>query len=168
MPNKIIPYNKSLKHLARKLRKESTLSEVLLWKQIKGKAIGYEFHRQVPVDNFIVDFFCHELCLAIEIDGSSHDNELAIANDITRQQRLEGMGLRFIRFTDKDVKTNISGVVRALEIAIEEIHLHIQTSPLTPFAYAAEAIRKGGIAIWRIYPNKYSPLRVRLAGSEGG
>jgi len=49
------------------------LLEVLLWNQIKGKAFGYEFHRQVPVDEFIVDFYCHELMLAIEIDGNSHD-----------------------------------------------------------------------------------------------
>ena len=69
MKNKIIPYNPKLKDLARKLRKESTLSETLLWKQIKNKSLGVEFHRQVPLDNFIVDFYCHELMLAIEIDG---------------------------------------------------------------------------------------------------
>ena len=73
MKNKIIPYNPKLKELARELRKNSTLSEVLLWIKIKGKAMGVEFHRQVPIDNFIVDFYCHELMLTIEIDGSSHD-----------------------------------------------------------------------------------------------
>jgi len=75
MKNKIIPYNPKLKELARELRKNSTLSEVLLWLKIKGKVMGVEFHRQVPIDNFIVDFYCHELMLAIEIEGSSHDEK---------------------------------------------------------------------------------------------
>jgi very-short-patch-repair endonuclease len=71
--NIIIPYNPNLKQFARHLRNNSTLSEILLWKQIKNKAFGIEFHRQVPIDEFIVDFYCHELMLAIEIDGISHD-----------------------------------------------------------------------------------------------
>jgi len=61
MKNKIIPYNPKLKELARELRKNSTLSEVLLWLKIKAKVMGVEFHRQVPIGNFIVDFYCHEL-----------------------------------------------------------------------------------------------------------
>ena len=73
MRTKIIPYNPKLKPLARKLRKNSTLSEILLWKQIKGKKLGCEFHRQVPINNYIVDFYCHELNLVIEIDGDSHN-----------------------------------------------------------------------------------------------
>jgi very-short-patch-repair endonuclease len=66
--NKILFYNPDLKEAARKLRKNSTLSEILLWQKIKGKALGYEFHRQVPINEFIVDFYCHELKLIIEID----------------------------------------------------------------------------------------------------
>jgi very-short-patch-repair endonuclease len=71
--NKVIPYNPKLKELARELRKNSTFSEVLLWNEIKKKSMGYEFHRQVPIDEFIVVFYCHELLLAIEVDGSTHD-----------------------------------------------------------------------------------------------
>jgi hypothetical protein len=48
----------------------------LLWRQIKGQTLKYEFHRQVPIDEFIVDFYCHELKLAIEIDGDSHNDIL--------------------------------------------------------------------------------------------
>ena len=70
---KIIAYNSALKPLARKLRKEGTLGEVLLWNAIKGKQIdGLSFYRQRPIDNYIVDFFCPERMLAIEIDGFSH------------------------------------------------------------------------------------------------
>ena len=63
---KIIPYNPKLKPLARALRKNMTLSEVLLWQELKGKNVmGYDFDRQRPIDNFIVDFYCKELQLAM-------------------------------------------------------------------------------------------------------
>ena len=93
--NKLIYYNPELKEKARHLRNESTFSEILLWLKIKGKVFGYEFHRQVPLDEYIVDFYCHELGLAIEIDGSSHDNKFDY--DLKRQRRLESLGVRFIR-----------------------------------------------------------------------
>jgi very-short-patch-repair endonuclease len=117
--NKIIPYNPKLKILAHKLRTNSTLSEVLLWQNIKGKSYGYEFHRQVPIDEFIVDFYCHELQLAIEIDGNTHDYNYDA--DDNRQRRLESFGISFVRFSDYDVKRNINDVLRALEFVIMEI-----------------------------------------------
>ena len=75
---KIIPYNKNLKVLARKLRKEMTFGEVLLWNELKGdKLWGFDFDRQRCIDNYIVDFYCKDLMLAIEIDGMSHNYEEA-------------------------------------------------------------------------------------------
>jgi len=118
-PNKIIPYNPKLKNLARELRKNSTLAEVLMWQNIKGKCYGYEFHRQVPISDFIVDFYCHELRLAIEIDGNTHDYNFDY--DELRQKQLESLGISFIRFSDRDVKRNINDVLRALEFVISEI-----------------------------------------------
>ena len=69
----IIPYNPKLREFARFLRNNSTLSEVLLWKQIKNKSLGVEFKRQVPILEYIVDFYCQELRLVIEVDGNTHD-----------------------------------------------------------------------------------------------
>jgi len=115
----IIPYNPKLKNLARQLRKNSTLAEVLLWQNIKRKSYGYEFHRQVPIDEYIVDFYCHELHLAIEIDGYTHDYNFD--KDEKRQKNLENLGISFVRFSDYDVKRNINDVLRALEIVIKEI-----------------------------------------------
>jgi very-short-patch-repair endonuclease len=117
--NKIIPYNKNLRVLARQLRNNSTLSEVLFWNNIKGKSYGYEFHRQVPINVFIVDFFSHELNLAVEIDGNTHDYNYE--HDKHRQTTLENLGVRFIRFSDYDVKNNINDVLRALEFTIRNI-----------------------------------------------
>ena len=121
MKNKIIPYSPELKKLARKLRKQGILSEVLLWKKIKNKSLSVEFHRQVPIDKFIVDFYCHELLLAIEIDGNSHHIEEVAVNDVYRQNRLENLGVHFIRFDDLQVKQNMNDVIRCLMGKIEEL-----------------------------------------------
>jgi len=83
--------------------------------------LGVEFHRQVPIDEYIVDFYCHELFLAIEIDGSSHVFDEVQINDIKRQERLESLGVRFIRFDDLDVKRNMQEVVRQLVLKVEEL-----------------------------------------------
>jgi len=109
----IIPYDPKLKEIARRLRNNSTLSEILLWRHLKGKQmLGYDFDRQKPIDNYIVDFFCNELMLAIEIDGISH--EYKVEKDGIRQRQLESLGIRFLRFTDSDVKKNLEGVVTSI------------------------------------------------------
>ncbi len=119
MRNKIIPYNPRLKELARKLRKQGILSEVLLWKEIQRKAFGVEFHRQVPMLEYIVDFYCHELMLVIEIDGITHDFEGAEAKDETRQKEIEAYGVTFLRFNDSEIKKNMRGVLQAIEHTVE-------------------------------------------------
>ncbi len=74
-----------------------TLSEVLLWQEFKGKQmLGYDFDRQRPIDNYIVDFYCKDLQLAIEIDGESHTHEEVAENDKKRQIRLEELGVRIL------------------------------------------------------------------------
>ena len=120
MKRKPLPYNPKLKQLARQLRKNSTLSEVLLWNHLKGKQMmDYDFHRQKPIDKHIVDFFCPELMLVIEIDGSSHEIEGAYEKDQQRQQRLEDLGVSFLRFDDLTVKQDIWQVLGAIEVWIE-------------------------------------------------
>ena len=121
MRNKIIPYNPKLKEYARQLRNNSTLSEVLLWQNIKNKALGIQFHRQVPLLEYIVDFYCHELQLAIEIDGDSHLYKYEY--DCKRQGELEQQGVRFIRFSDADVKNNMFSVGLSLEQIISELKI---------------------------------------------
>lgn len=121
-----IYYNPELTALAREFRNNSTLSEVLLWSELKtGRMLGFDFHRQKPIDNFIVDFFCYDLMLAIEIDGSSHDNK--VEYDKFRQKKLESLGIRFLRFDDLDLK-------QKMEWVLEEIRIWIKASntPLVP------------------------------------
>jgi very-short-patch-repair endonuclease len=112
--NTIIPYREDLKEKARELRKNSTLSEILFWQEVKErKLMGFQFHRQVPMLDFIVDFYCHELQLAIEIDGDSHD--YSFDYDIKRQSELERYGVQFLRFDDLEIKKNMQNVLRTLE-----------------------------------------------------
>ena len=118
MPN-IIPYNPKLREFARYLRNNSTLSEVLLWKEIKNKALGVEFKRQVPILDYIVDFYCQELKLAIEVDGHIHD--FRYIEDKVRQEQIEQWGITFIRFSNEDIKTNMFSVVLSLESKIDEL-----------------------------------------------
>jgi len=107
---RIIPYNPKLVTLAKNLRNKSTVAEIKLWQCLKGKQVfGYDFDRQKPIDNYIVDFFCNELMLAIEIDGITHDQKLE--DDKIRQQKLESLGIRFLRFYDNDVRNNLDGVL---------------------------------------------------------
>lgn len=115
----LIPYNPKLKERARQLRKNMTLSEVLLWNRLKGGQMrGLDFDRQRPLDEFIVDFYCKRLKLAIEIDGASHDGKEE--KDARRQKRLESYGVRFLRFRDDDVKRDVEGVVRRIENWVSE------------------------------------------------
>jgi len=117
----IIPYDPKLKELSRNLRKQSTLSEVLLWNQLKQRQMrGYQFLRQRPLDQYIVDFFCPDSMLAIEIDGESHNLEIQVKQDPIRQKRLEAFGVRFLRFTDMDVTKNMNGVLQRIAAWIDE------------------------------------------------
>jgi very-short-patch-repair endonuclease len=114
-----IPYKPYLKELARQLRNNSILSEVLLWQELKGrKMLGFDFHRQKPLDSFIVDFYCSALKLAIEIDGDTHNYKFE--EDVARQWQLENFGIRFLRFTDLEIKQDMLNVLKTIETWILE------------------------------------------------
>ena len=112
MRNKIIPYRKDLKAKARELRKNSTLSEVLLWAELRKKQLGVQFHRQVPILDYIVDFYCHEMKLAIEVNGISH--EYKVAYDKKRVSRLQSESINVLIFDDLDIKNNIKWVLNEI------------------------------------------------------
>ena len=115
MEEHIVYYNPKLKVRSQKLRNDMTKGEVILWQRLKqSRMMGYDFDRQKPIDQFIVDFYCKALSLAVEIDGSVHDSEAAQAYDAERQTRLEGLGIRFLRFRDEAVKTHPNAVCQQI------------------------------------------------------
>lgn len=120
-PLHIIPYKKELVAKARYLRKNSTPGEIELWKGLKGKQVlGYDFDRQKPIDHFILDFYCKELKLGIEIDGRSHDYKLGY--DEKRELRLNTLGVNILRFSEEDAKNYT-------ESCINEINTWIKNNP---------------------------------------
>jgi len=127
MRRKIIPYNPHLKEKARYLRNNSTFTEIMLWNYLKNKQLkGYDFHRQKPVGDFIVDFFCNELMLALEVDGESHYGNGE--HDVQRQNKIEQFGISFLRFDDMEVQHNLDGVLKKIEEWIEK-HEAIHPKP---------------------------------------
>ena len=86
--------------------------------------------RQKPIDNYIVDFFCYELMLAIEIDGEAHNYK--VEKDQVRQNRLESLGINLLRFLDIDVKINMNGVLLTLNTWINNFELARTKHPPDP------------------------------------
>lgn len=89
---------------------------------------GYQFARQKPIENYIVDFYCNKLSLVIEIDGESHHGK--VSSDMRRQQFLESLGLTVLRFNDADVKRDMNNVLMAIQGWIEQSK---KQPPLSPF-----------------------------------
>ncbi|WCT13932.1 endonuclease domain-containing protein [Mucilaginibacter jinjuensis] len=119
MKRKIIPYNIKLKELAKKLRNDSTPGEIKLWRHLNSKQFyGYDFHRQKPLLNYIVDFYCYELNLVIELDGRYHSNEEKYNQDLIRDTELNQYDLAVIRFDESDVIHDLDNVLRTIETYI--------------------------------------------------
>ncbi len=111
----------------KELRHNMTKAEVLLWIELKGrKVMGYKFRRQFGIDIYVVDFYCPELKLAIEVDGATHFTDEDIAYDKDRQERIEQLGVRFLRFTNLDIYDSLECVMEVIRNKIKEI----ETTPL--------------------------------------
>jgi len=105
------------------LRKNMTKAEIILWSKLKGKQLnGLKFRRQYGIKNYIVDFYCPELRLAIEIDGGVHCYDSRITYDEQRQKEIEELGIKVLRYTNNDVVKNLEGVLNDI----------VTTTPLSP------------------------------------
>ena len=94
-------------------------AEVILWSKLKGKQLGgYKFRRQCSVGSYLLDFYCPSKKIAIEVDGDNHFSRSAKRNDALRQDWIEGFGIRFLRFTNDEVRKNLDGVLMTIEAAL--------------------------------------------------
>ena len=108
-----LPYNKGLKRFARELRKNMTDAERRVWMRIRMKQLkGFQFYRQKNIGNYIVDFYCPAAKLIVEIDGGQHYSEEGFRKDKDRDSYLTSLGLRILRFSDREVFESIEGVLR--------------------------------------------------------
>ena len=91
-------------------------AEHLLWSQLKGKQLSeYKFRRQYSVDKYILDFYCAQAKLEIEVDGPSHFEESKINRDELRQNFIESYGIELIRFTNNEIYENMDGVLKKIQ-----------------------------------------------------
>ncbi len=127
--NETIPYNRDLNQSARELRNNQTKAELLIWNNIlKEDKTGYRFLRQKPLLKYIVDFYCYELGLVIEIDGDSHNYSLNY--DQKRTRELEKLGLTVLRLRNEQVYSNLKGV--CLEIKKQMTAIQNSLNPPNP------------------------------------
>jgi very-short-patch-repair endonuclease len=126
----IIKYNLKLKELARELRRNATKSEVRLWQKLKRDQMhGFDFHRQKPIDEYIVDFFCNRLRLAIEVDGYSHEILEVWERDVKKNNRLNELGIQVLRFSDAQVLKDMDNVLQAIKEYIFQFEAKGNTPP---------------------------------------
>jgi very-short-patch-repair endonuclease len=106
---------KGMNERVRQLRKDSTGAEKVFWEMVRARRFnGLKFRRQHPIGSYIVDFFCLEKRLIVEIDGSVHDQALE-KNDHERQQALESQGFRVLRFSNEEVMGLRENLLKGLE-----------------------------------------------------
>jgi len=113
--------NPDLFEKARGLRAEETFAEELLWQKLRNRKFeGFKFRRQHPLLHFIADFYCHELMLVVEIDGSCHSETNRKERDTERTRMLNEFGIHVIRFTNDEVEASISNVLTKLKSFIQK------------------------------------------------
>ncbi|RRO22835.1 endonuclease domain-containing protein [Flavobacteriaceae bacterium 14752] len=115
----ILPYTKEARALASQLRKNMTPEEKLFWNATKSSKLGVIMRRQMPILDYVIDFYIKDIGLAIEIDGKIHDNN--VVEDGVRQARIEKLGVKFIRFTNDEIEHNLPDVLNRLKVLIKEM-----------------------------------------------
>ncbi len=129
MPKEL--YLSELKELRKKLRSNPTNAEKELWKSIRNMQLGFKFRRQVSIGYFVVDFYCKDLALAIELDGPVHNKKIIKERDILRQEIIESSGVIFLRFTNKDIFENLDWVLNKIKKKCQQLRENnIKTSLL--------------------------------------
>ena len=107
---------------ARELRHPQTAAEATLWRALRSRNLGYKFRRQHPIDRFIIDFYCAQAKLCIEVDGDSHAEASQKEYDAARTPYLKELGYKVIRFTNNDVRYNLNAVIEEILRIIKSIN----------------------------------------------
>lgn len=116
------PYNQHLKDPSRLLRNNMTDAELKLWQRLKRKQIlGFQFYRQKPILNFIVDFYCPRAKLVIECDGCQHHTIEGLESDALRDDMLNQLGLKVLRFDNRKILLEIDAVCFVIFNALQRL-----------------------------------------------
>jgi len=156
------PLNPELLGFARQLRQEQTDAETLMWYLLRGRRLGgFKFRRQHPLDPYVLDFYCAELKLAIELDGGQHNKEENRAKDATRTAHIEQQGITVIRFWNHDVLRDTPNVLEAIWNALHQK----EPSPLAPLPEGEGKLKGGTHAVGDIEVD-YQQSVIRYDGKQ--
>ncbi|KKT26385.1 MAG: hypothetical protein UW11_C0014G0010 [Parcubacteria group bacterium GW2011_GWA2_43_9b] len=112
----LFQYKNNLKSYSRKLRHDLTDAERLLWSKIRHKQLrGYQFNRQKPIGDYVIDFYSCRAMLDVEVDGGQHYEENNKKADKKRDLELEKLGIKVLRFSNAEVLKNIEGVIMKIQ-----------------------------------------------------
>jgi very-short-patch-repair endonuclease len=128
----MLQYSRNSKHRARRLRKNLTDSEQVLWSRLRCKQLfGVQFYRQRPIGNYIVDYFAPKAKLVVEVDGSQHMQGDHVTQDKERDAYLANLGLQVLRYDNRQVLLETDAVVEAIYCTmVERLNTEIPPSPL--------------------------------------
>ncbi len=105
---------------ARSLRKNATVAERILWDSLRGRRLnGWKFRRQHPIGQFVIDFFCREKCVAVELDGEVHTQIEVADHDVERDKFLRLQGVKILRFTNNQVLEDLPRVLEEIKKVME-------------------------------------------------
>ncbi len=139
-----LKYNKKLKSASRKLRKNMTEPEVMLWSKLRRKQIaGLQFYRQKPIEKYVVDFFCPKLNLVIELDGDQHFQKKGKSSDMKRDNFLKSQNLQILRISNIEIHKNLDGAIQQIwNIAERKGFVSDSNPPVSPFAKGGKSENK--------------------------
>ena len=109
----------ALSPMAVNMRKEPTAAEQILWQELRAKKLGAKFRRQHLIDQFIVDFYCVELGLVVEVDGGIHGKQKSA--DLERERILKALGCLIIRFDNTEVTSELPKVIHGIKDKIRTL-----------------------------------------------
>ena len=116
-----------VQQVAREMRREMTPAEAVLWGALRNRALGVKFRRQHPVGRFVLDFWCPDLRLAVEVDGDVHDSQQE--RDAERTRVLAAYRCRVIRFRNEEVLHDLPSVLQRIRVALSPFHAEADADP---------------------------------------
>ena len=117
---------------SREMRHSQTAAEATLWIHLRNRKMEFKFRRQHPIERFIIDFYCPEVKLCVEIDGESHLEPRQQEYDAARTKYLESLGCTVIRFANEEVRFNILGVIQTISENCEYLKTKSNSAPREP------------------------------------
>ncbi len=120
---------KSMQEIRRKLRNDMTFTEKVVWLHIRKKQLGVRFLRQYSIDNYVIDFYCPALKLALEIDGAIHLESDVKEKDEIRENHIAQYGIRFLRITNEELYSNPNKTFQSIEREIKIIQNSKKVDP---------------------------------------